>query len=487
MTYTTARAAWESMSSKHGAVLRRAQRCAKLTLRHLLQPDTHDADFGETPNIGSNFGAQVVNSLVGKLVQGLFSPTAPVGRLTASQEATQKLAGVLGVTELDNVLAAAEVRARDEVAGTGARARLFTALTHVLICGNYLLDLDTSNKRARGYGLEHYRIRRTIDQAVHTLVIKECLQGGELHAEVRAQLGIDIDSTKEYSCFVWVRLLESGDYEESHWVDDTCVESLTRTYKPEDQHFHPLHWSLPDDRDYGVGLVEQYLFDFETHLLISKALAEGSALAGEFRWLVSPGGIATIDQLNSSTNGSAIAGKRDDVVGTSLADSTKVRPLVEILQVWEARIARGFLYVAPQIRQAERVTAEELRMLVDELDQAYGGAYTTLADTIVKPLLLWGLRLAGLWDAKANLKLTVVSGAEALSRNADLQRLTQGLNILSNSMSGTLGGRLNLDKLALRVGALLGVDLAQFIVAQTAPESNSAQGAALNMQSRQGA
>lgn len=477
MIEPTAKATWTRLAPKHSVVLRRAERASALTLRHLLQTDDSDKDLQDAPNVGSNFGAQIVNALTSKLVQALFSPTTPVGRLTAGAKGRAALAAQLGDTELDNALAAAEVKARDAVAATGARARLFSAIAHCIVCGNYLLDLDLKARKARGFSLQHYRLRLTLDQRIHTLVIHERVIGGELPAAAREATGIALDDIKERGYYTWVRLLESGRYEETHWVDDTKIDSIE--YSAEDQHFFPLHWTLPDDRDYGVGLVEQYMFDLETHTLLSKALAEGATLSCEFRWLVANSGVATIDAIKESTNGQAVAGRKEDVSGVSLGDANRVSPLVGIIQVWEARLSRGFLYVASQIRQAERVTAEEIRLLVDELEQAYGGAYTTLADNTVKPLLLWGLRLAGLWDPRAKLDLSVVSGAESLSRGADLQRLQQGIGMLNAAVAGPLGDRLDIQKLATRTGTLLSTNLAEFIVDKTAVQSSAAQDAAI--------
>ncbi|WP_265102931.1 portal protein, partial [Acinetobacter baumannii] len=64
------------------------------------------------------------------------------------------------------------------------------------------------------------------------------------------------------------------------------------------------------------------------------------------------------------------------------------------------RIGKGFLLSSSIVRDAERVTAEEIRMQANELETSLGGVYSRLAVDFQKPMAYWltkraGVKLAG--------------------------------------------------------------------------------------------
>jgi hypothetical protein len=80
-----------------------------------------------------------------------------------------------------------------------------------------------------------------------------------------------------------------------------------------------------------------------------------------------------------------------------------------------------------QPRQAERVTAEEIRRLTEELESLLGGVYSLLSEELQKPLVKTvyeKLKKEGkIPPFPDDIKLVITTGFEALSKTAALNKL----------------------------------------------------------------
>jgi hypothetical protein len=96
------------------------------------------------------------------------------------------------------------------------------------------------------------------------------------------------------------------------------------------------------------------------------------------------------------------------------------------------RLGAAFLLTSGVVRSAERVTAEEIRMLSQELESSLGGLYSLLSNELQLPLIE---RLMFVMSKSKKLpKLpknlvqpVIVTGVEALGRGNDLNKLDQFL------------------------------------------------------------
>ena len=102
--------------------------------------------------------------------------------------------------------------------------------------------------------------------------------------------------------------------------------------------------------------------------------------------------------------------------------------VAQSIQKIEERLGHSFLLTSGVVRQADRVTAEEIRMLGQELETALGGLYSLLSMELQLPLVN---RLMEVMNKKNKLpkipkdvvKPVIITGVEALGRGHDLQKL----------------------------------------------------------------
>jgi hypothetical protein len=193
---------------------------------------------------------------------------------------------------------------------------------------------------------------------------------------------------------------------------------------------------------------------------------DGGVLGTEYRWMVNPNGQTSIDDLNNSENGDALPGLPSDVAPTQGGNPQAIATAEKILDRYERRIARGFLMGSSVIRDAERVTTEEVRLTANELETAYGGVYSTLASSVQVPVAHWLFDTIDLKIKEADLDVTIVTGLDALSRNGDLDnfRLAMGDMASVSTVPPNLAARVKWEEVGSFIGQGRNIDLNRFLM-----------------------
>ena len=148
--------------------------------------------------------------------------------------------------------------------------------------------------------------------------------------------------------------------------------------------------------------------------------------------------------------------------------STDFRVANEMLQYLTNRLQFAFLMNSSVERQAERVTAEEIRYKAQELEMALGGVYSVLSQELQVPLvklLLARLTKQGKMPKfpKNTVKPEIVTGVEALGRGQDLNKLATFLQYLQPLGQQIIAQEMNIGDYIDRLGASLGIDTSGLI------------------------
>jgi hypothetical protein len=321
----------------------------------------------------------------------------------------------------------------------GFRPMLYVLLQNLIALGNVVLHLPEDNSPVRLYNIRNYCVRRTGTGELKQLIIRQCLMFDELDPKVQESVkahkgGGRFNKDSKVHLFKMIARDSSGGYDVSQWVDDIRLpkefDGYYKTY--DDLPYRVLTWKILPEADYGTGLVEDYAGDFSALSALSEAQVKAAVLASEFRWMVRPNGMTTAEDLEDSENGSVIPGTPEDV---NIVDSKKAQDIVAIQGVnaeYITRIGRGFLLGSAITRQAERVTAEEIRMQATELETSLGGAYSRIALEVQAPVGRWLLTKQKLSLRNTQIVMTIVTGLDALSRSGDLDALRGALQDLGN-------------------------------------------------------
>lgn len=463
--YETAEQCWQRLSGIKQPLLTRTERYAALTIPKICLPEGFNAESVDQTHDYQSIGAQAVNHLTNKVMLALFAPSRPFFRVGAGQK-TEKALVEAGAKPEDvaTILAQLEREAVKELDARGQRPKLYATIKHLIIAGNVLLVLEDESLRVMG--LRYFCVKRDSMGRVHTLIIKECIKFDELEPNVKAAIPGRYHDDTEVSHYRYIRRLPSGDYGMSQWVDSHRLPTQFDGKWPEDKlPYRVLTWDLADESDYATGLVEEYAGDLEAMSVLSESVVDGAVLGTEYRWLVSPTGQTSPEDLNNSENGDAVAGKPEDIAPTQGGNPSAITVADVVLQRYERRIATGFLMQAGVVRDSERTTAEEVRLTAQELETAYGGVYSTLGNIIQKPIAYWLLKSVGADITGTDLKVSIITGLDALSRNGDLENLRLAFNDMASLLNvpEQLQVRIKWNPLAKFVGDGRGVNLLPFI------------------------
>ena len=146
-----------------------------------------------------------------------------------------------------------------------------------------------------------------------------------------------------------------------------------------------LRFNTVDGEDYGRGRVEEFIGDLRSLDGLSQALVEGASVASKVVFLVSPSATTKPGTLAKAGNGAIIQGRPEDVGVVQVGKTADFATAANLAATIERRILEAFLVM--NIRNAERVTAEEVRLTQLELEQSLGGLFSSANGRVLIPYL----------------------------------------------------------------------------------------------------
>ena len=458
---------YQACFGERESYLQRARDCAKLTIPTLIKDsgDSYSTTY-ETPF--QSIGARGVNHLSSKLLLTLLPPNSPFFRLTVDDFDVEQLVGPEQRGPVEEGLAKVERSAMQEVETLALRVPVFEALKHLIVTGNCLLYMPDEGGM-RVFHLDRYVVKRDPMGNLLYVITKENLNAKTLTKEAREAIGLPPPEEtgtetpeKPYELYTYV--CDKGSYWHIHQeIGRVPIPDSYGKYPKDKNPFIPLRFSRVDGESYGRGLVEEYLGDLRSLEALTQAIVEGSAAAAKVLFLVRPNGTTRINTLAKSPNGAIVQGDVNDVSTLQLQKSQDFRIALDTITQVRDRLSFAFLLNSSVQRNAERVTAEEVRFMAQELESALGGVYSVLSQEFQLPLV--NLLLQRLVKSKKmpkfpkdTVKPQIVTGIEALGRGQDLNKLSQFLQYLGPLGPEAIMQNLNLDDYIDRLGASLGID-----------------------------
>ncbi|MCA3173558.1 MAG: phage tail protein [Burkholderiales bacterium] len=466
MKPTRASEFWAEREASRSGLLDRFERYAAMTIPKVLHPEEYQQKDDPATLDYQSLGAQGVTHLSNKLMLAMFAPSRPFLKLQVVKDFLKK-ALALGVseTQLNETLVEGERSAIKKLDSLGQRPKLFQIMRHLIVVGNCLLVLE--KKAMRVISIRNYVVKRNIKGEVIEACIREHVRFDELDPSIQRLLTRQYTDESKVYFYKWLKREQNGQMSMTQWVEEVRLpKEFNGRWAVDKCPYQILTWDLSDDADYGTGLVEEYARDFEAISVLSEALVNGGVLAAEFRWMVNPNGVTQVEDVAKSNNGDALPGLESDVKPVMGGNPKAIEVLSVALDRWERRVSRGFLMGSAIIRDAERVTQEEVRMTANELETAYGGVYSTLAASLQKPVGLWLLDASDVSIQGTQIEITIVTGLDALSRNGDLEnfRLAMGDMAQVAQLPEAVQARLKWDEIKAFIGQGRNVDLNKFMM-----------------------
>ena len=317
------------------------------------------------------------------------------------------------------------------------------------------------------FRLDRYVVQRDTMGNVLKIITKESVAYDALPEEVLQTITenpeYEIDTTKK-ECDIYTCIRRVGKKFEVHQeVADTVIESTKGSYTEDKLPWMALRFIAVDGNDYGRSFCEEIAGDLKSLEALTKAIVEGSAASAKLLFLIRPNGTTKMRSIADAPNGGIVSGDANDVTTLQANKFNDFRVAQETMGKITERLAFAFLLNSSVQRQAERVTAEEVRYMAQELETALGGIYSVLSQEFQVPLvnlLLGKMQKEGKMPKfpKDTLKPQIVTGLEALGRGQDLNKLSQFLQMLQPLGQEVIQSELNIGDYLDRLGASLGID-----------------------------
>ncbi|WP_343698854.1 portal protein [Caulobacter sp.] len=432
MAYASAR--YAVLSTPRSSPLERARDAAKLTIPGLIPQEGQDEHTVlEQPY--QSVGVHGVTNLTSRGLLALFPPNVPFYRLAVDADTAKQLGTQLGEANTRLSDMGGVVYAMFE--GQVSRAVLNMALTHLVVGGNALL-YQPADGPTRMFRLDQYVVQRRHSGEFKEIIVREQVFPSVLSDEVRQATGLtETTDEKPVELFTVVQRRGSNVV---HWQEIKGVEVPgSRGQAPaESCGWLPLRWEAVPGSDYGRGQVTKYIGDLLSLEDLSQSMVEFAKVAAQIIRIVDPNSGLDVEELANARSGDWLTGYADRVQTLGLDKGQDWQVMNALASRLEDRLSNAFLLRSSAIRNSERTTAEEVRMVAEELETILGGTYTLLSSELQLPLvrrfLYLGARSGRVPKLPKSIAVRVVTGFDALGRTAEVNRLRDALADLTAAL-----------------------------------------------------
>ena len=458
----TAQGRYESSETQRELFLERARDSAKLTLPTLIPDNNYGASTKyKTPYQG--IGARGVNNLASKLLLSLVPPNAPFFRLKMDDFVIKEIEGDESLkTNIEEGLSQIERAIMTDIDVMSDRVAIFEALKHLIVAGNVLLFVGENGIRV--FPLSRYVVKRDPSGNVMEIITKECLAPNALPEEIRNEVVENLKADeKTVDIFTHIQRVKDK-FKVFQEVKGMPIPKTQGSFPIDKSPYIPLRFNRVDGEDYGRGYVEEYYGDLKSLEGLTRAIVEGSAAASKVLFMVAPNGTTRARKLAESPNGAIIEGSSNDVSVLQVNKFADFRIAYDTMNRIETRLQFAFLLNSSIQRNAERVTASEIRFMAEDLEQSLGGIYSILSNEFQLPFVMRKMfmmeknkKLPVL--PKAGVRPSIVTGLEALGRGNDKNRLISFLRTLAETLGAeTISKYINVTDAISRLATSEGID-----------------------------
>ena len=462
---------YSQLSSGRSQFLDMAVECSELTLPYLVQHDNATKQGKKhLTQPWQSVGAKSVVTLAAKLMLALLPPQTSFFKLQVRDDKLGEDIDPQLRSELDLSFSKMERTIMDYIAASQDRVVVHQALKHLIVSGNALIFMGKEG--LKHYPLQRYVVNRDGNGNVIEIVTKELISRKLLKLEPNPtdkvnqnQTGSDGDDAEVYTC---VKLdPSSGRWNWYQEVDDQIIPESRSSAPKNASPWLPLRFNTVDGEDYGRGRVEEFIGDLRSLNGLSQALVEGASVASKVIFLVSPSSTTKPQTLSKAGNGAIIQGRPEDVGVVQVGKTADFSTAAQLAAQIEKRILEAFLVM--NVRNAERVTAEEVRLTQLELEQSLGGLFSLLTVEFLVPYLNRTLLILQRTNQiprlpKDVVRPKIVAGINSLGRGQDNESLTRFMATVAQTLGPeALIKFVNPSEAIKRLAAAQGIDVLNLV------------------------
>jgi len=344
----------------------RAYNYARVTLPYLLS-EQEDNSSSEVQLDYNSVGAEYVNHLANRYMQELFPAARSFFKLKMDDDAVIKQEQIDGTNkaEQEALLVAGEREGRWMFEARHARTSILDGLKHTIVTGNACLFWPPKKEaKVQTYALDEYVVMRSMDGTLLELITEDKKAVLALPPEIKQQVSDDMDLSEDEDLtkvsaklYTYVKIDEDNPavYNVAQAIEGVPVPNSEASYPAELLPWLPMVWNRTRREMYGRGLVEDHYGAFYAMSVLTEAIVTGGAIMTDFKFLVQPGSIVDVVEMNSSASGTYHYGEKDDINVVETGKVNDFKFIFELINWYKQTLGKAFLSLSSQMRDAERV------------------------------------------------------------------------------------------------------------------------------------
>ena len=494
---TTLAGRYDQLKTTRDPFLQRGRDCSKVTIPSIC-PDSNQGDHGKLKTPWQSTGARGIAHLSHKLLITLLPPNTPFFKLEIDSLALQiEEQGPEIKTELDTALVKVEQATMTMLETMSARASLNQAFRQLLVTGNVLLYVLPDGIRVihlQDYCVVRDPMGHVTEILIEEEVYPEALPDGFLPDQKEEET---LEATKKSMKIHTCVKLEDG---MATWYQECKGKEIPDTYGRCPENVSPwivLRYEKLDSEDYGRSHTEQYYGDLTALESLYQAVIEAAAAASKILFLCNPNGTTRPKTLSSAANGAIVQGNAQDVSVVQANKQADLQIANSTIDRIEGRLQFAFLLNSAIQRPGERVTAEEIRYMAQELEASIGGFYSILTQELQLPLvrrLIYMLQKKGKLPEFPNSQETgeplvlpkAVTGLEGIGRGDDMNKLTEFLTLTQQVLGPEIAQQyVNYEEALRRLAASASIDTTNLVKTSEQLQQEAAAAQAQQQQDQQ--
>lgn len=475
-----AKATYERLKNDRVSYETRAENCAKVTIPSLFPKDSDNASTDYTTPWQA-IGARGLNNLSAKVMLALF-PMQSWMRLKVSEwQAKQLVSDPSQLAVVEQGLGMVERILMSYMEANSYRVTLFELIRQLALAGAALLYLPPPDSSAASYNpmklytLHNHVVQRDAYGNVLQIVTLDKVAFAALPEDIRNNLGgtgTEYKPDQQVEVYTHIYLDdESGDFLSYQEVEGVEIDGTDGQYPASALPWIAVRWTKRDGEHYGRSHVEEYLGDLNSLENLHEAMIKFSMIASKVVGLVNPTGVTQVRRLTKAQTGDFVAGRKADIEFLQLEKAADFTVAKQVADGIEARLSYVFMLNSAVQRQGERVTAEEIRYVASELEDTLGGVYSILSQELQLPIVRVLLNQLQATQQIPDLpqeavEPTVTTGAEALGRGQDMDKLRQFTSAMLEIAQLNGDPDINMATLKIRLANAIGLDTSGLLLTE---------------------
>jgi hypothetical protein len=479
---------WGKLAGKKGDLLERSEQYARWTIPSLFPAgEDHRTETPQESEKGNvAIGARLVNHLSHRIVDTMFPNDKPFFAVALTAEAKKKFNASADAEQkaaLDESIMEAENAAMRNLNLTAYRPVAVNALSLQIVTGNALIYRMPDGSRVV-YSVRDYCATREISGKLLEVILRDGKSFGSLDEATQEAVRANTSGGKKFDNDTPVELFTYYHFKGGKWhmrqaVDEIDLPQAATSYKEADFPCLVLTWNLGRGDHYGRGLVEDYAVSFHNVDVMTEAIIDMIGIAADIKFLVNDRSSFDVSAWNNAKRGEYVPGAEGDITVPEFKFGVELQFIGKAVEKLERDLAQAFLLSSAGVRDAERVTAEEIRFFAREIESAFGGLYSRLALDWQRKEAEYQLAQIDfnsyLPSGEQTFETMVTTGLESLSREGKLDALRIAIADLQmlDSVPEEIRGTINPLKFASFIFRNRGVEAEDFLYTQGEMEANA--------------